>query len=129
LSGRVSELLNAFDVYVLCSITEGICNSLLEAMATGLPVVVTATGGNPEVVVAGQSGLLFPVGDSHQLVGHLAALQARRDLGYYLGSQAVQRVRTEFSLESMVRRYEEVYNELAISRRGKRGSPASSRLH
>ena len=61
------------DVFVLSSVTEGICNSLLEAMATGLPVMVTNTGGNPEIVVDGQSGFLFPVGDVQQLTEKLIA--------------------------------------------------------
>ena len=61
-SGQVPELLQAMDVYVLSSVAEGISNSLLEAMATGLPVIATAVGGNPEVVVDGDSGLLFPPG-------------------------------------------------------------------
>ena len=47
-------------------------NSLLEAMASGLPVVATATGGNPEVVIDGESGLLFPVGDARQLTDTFA---------------------------------------------------------
>src|ERR1051325_11298264 len=49
-SDRVPELLNAMDVYVLPSVNEGICNSLLEAMSTGLPVIAARVGGNPEVV-------------------------------------------------------------------------------
>src|ERR1017187_1621393 len=66
-SRRVPELLRAMDVFVLPSVSEGICNSLLEAMSAALPVAVTATGGNPEVVDDGKSGLLFPVGDWRQL--------------------------------------------------------------
>src|SRR5262249_14228373 len=74
-SHRVPELLNAMDVYVLPSVAEGISNSLLEAMASGVPVIATATGGNPEVVVDGESGLLFPVGDAHRLANHLLLLE------------------------------------------------------
>ena len=73
-SHRVPELLRAMDVFVLPSVAEGICNSLLEAMASGLPVVATAVGGNPEVVVDGESGLLFPVGDARALANHLALI-------------------------------------------------------
>jgi len=111
-SDRVTQLLNALDVYVLPSISEGIANSLLEAMATGLPVVATASGGNPEVVVDGVSGTLFPVGDSACLSDQLSALRASEELRLALGRRALQRVRESFSIESMVRSYGEMYEGL-----------------
>ena len=111
-SSSVPELLNAMDVYVLSSLTEGISNSLLEAMATGLPVVATETGGNPEVVVDGDSGLLFTVGDDSRLKEHLLALESRREWRWQIGQRARRRVRDEFSIDSMVRKYEEVYESL-----------------
>jgi len=112
-TNRVPLLLKAMDIYVLCSAAEGISNSLLEAMATGLPAVVTNTGGNPEVVVEGKSGLLFPVGDFRGLADHLLLLQAKMDLRVQLGGQALRRVSEEFSIDSMVRKYEQVYESLA----------------
>jgi sugar transferase (PEP-CTERM/EpsH1 system associated) len=111
-SDRVPELLNAMDVYVLSSTSEGICNSLLEAMSTGLPVLATATGGNPEVVVDGESGLLFPVGDFVRLAAELKRLCVETELRRELGRQALRRVREEFSIEAMVRKYDEVYESL-----------------
>ena len=111
-SNSVPELLNAMDVYVLPSLTEGISNSLLEAMAAGLPVVATDTGGNPEVIVDGDSGLLFPVGDAACLREHLLALEGQDDLRRQLGHGALCRVRTEFSIDSMVRKYEHMYESL-----------------
>ena len=68
-------------------------------MATGLPVIATATGGNPEVVVNGDSGLLFPVGNFRQLADQLLVLQAGRDLRIKLGQQALRRARKDFSIE------------------------------
>ena len=111
-SSRVAEMLNAMDVYVLPSISEGISNSLLEAMATGLPVVATATGGNPEVVVDGDSGLLFPVGDSGGLADKLLELRAGKDLCVQLGQRALRRVKEDFSIDSMVRNYAQMYESL-----------------
>jgi sugar transferase (PEP-CTERM/EpsH1 system associated) len=108
-SSRVPELMRAMDVFVLPSVAEGICNSLLEAMATGLPVVATAVGGNPEVVVDGESGLLFPAGDVPALANQLSRLRAQPRLRTQLGHRAIDRVRTEFSLDSMVRAYEQLY--------------------
>jgi glycosyltransferase involved in cell wall biosynthesis len=111
-SDRVSELLNAMDVWVLPSLTEGISNALLEAMATGLPVVVSDVGGNPEVVIAGDSGLLFGVGDHRKLVAQLLLLQRQRNLRLQLGRRSLQRVADEFSIDSMIRAYECIYERL-----------------
>lgn len=111
-SSRVAEMLNALDVYVLPSINEGICNSLLEAMATGLPVIATATGGNPEVIVDGESGLLFLAGDSEQLAEKLLELRAGKDLRVQLGQRALRRVTEHFSIDSMVRNYAQMYEGL-----------------
>lgn len=112
-SDRVTEMLNALDAYVLPSISEGISNSLLEAMATGLPVIATATGGNPEVVTDGESGLLFPVGDSGRLAEVLENLRAGLDQRTELGQRALRRVREHFSIDSMVRNYAQLYENLA----------------
>jgi glycosyltransferase involved in cell wall biosynthesis len=111
-SNRVPELLRAMDVFVLSSVTEGISNSVLEAMATGLPVIVTATGGNPEVVIHGDSGFLFPVGDFQLLTEQLILLREQNELCVDLGRKARERVRERFSIDSMVRKYEEVYEKL-----------------
>jgi len=111
-SPRVAEMLNALDVYVLPSISEGISNSLLEAMANGLPVVATATGGNPEVIVDGESGLLVPVGDSERLAQKLLELRASKDLRVQLGQGALRRVAEHFSMDSMVRNYAQMYESL-----------------
>ena len=111
-SRRVAELLRAMDVFVLPSVSEGICNSLLEAMAAGLPVAVTDTGGNPEVVAEGKSGLMFPVGDVQQLTSSLLLLQGDADLVAKLGAGAMRRVRESFSIDSMIQKYEEMYEGL-----------------
>jgi len=111
-SHRVPELLQAMDAYVLPSIAEGISNSLLEAMASGVPVVATVTGGNPEVVIDGESGLLFPVGDAGRLSAHLLRLYDDKALREQLTERALRRVREEFSLDSMVDRYAQLYESL-----------------
>jgi sugar transferase (PEP-CTERM/EpsH1 system associated) len=115
-SDRVPELLNALDVYILPSLAEGISNSLLEAMSTGLPVITTATGGNPEVVVDGESGLLFPVGDYGRLAEQLLMLEGNGEMRAQLAQQAITRVHKEFSIDSMVRNYSRLYEGLAQKR-------------
>ncbi len=105
----VSHFLNALDVFVLPSLCEGISNSLLEAMATGLPVVASNTGGNPEVAIDGESGLFFPVGDARTLARRLEQLHTDYELRSKIGQAASRRIKSEFSLNAMVRRYEELY--------------------
>ncbi len=110
---RVPELLNAFDVYVLPSLNEGISNSLLEAMATGLPVLATDVGGTPEVVDDGRSGLLFPAGGSEKLANRLMDLRISTCLREQLGREARRHAQEHFSIQAMVRRYEDLYEGLA----------------
>ena len=112
LTDRVPELLNAMDVYVLPSLSEGISNSLLEAMSTGLAVIATEAGGNPEVVVDGKSGLLFPAGDTAKLAERLLTLEGSPEIRTQMGKEAISRVRQEFSIDSMVRHYARLYENL-----------------
>jgi glycosyltransferase involved in cell wall biosynthesis len=81
-------------------------------MASGIPVVATVTGGNPEVVIDGESGLLFPIGDASMLTGHLLRLEADKKLRADLAERALRRVREEFSLDSMVGKYAQLYDSL-----------------
>ena len=112
ISDRIPELLNAMDTYVLPSLSEGISNSLLEAMSAGLPVIATNTGGNPEVVADGESGLLFPVGDFSTLAEKLILLEGNREFRATLAERARARVRDEFSIDSMIRNYARLYESL-----------------
>jgi sugar transferase (PEP-CTERM/EpsH1 system associated) len=109
---RIPEFLSAIDAYVLPSLWEGISNSLLEAMAAGLPVIATDTGGNPEVVVDGESGLLFPVGDVSRLADRLLLLLHQPALCKQIGEAALERIRRHFSLDAMVQSYEKLYSAL-----------------
>lgn len=111
-SSRVPELLRAMDVFVLPSVAEGMNNSLLEAMASGLAVVASDVGGNPEVVVDGESGMLFPAGDARRLGNHLLQLQTNPELRLQLARGAAQRVDQQFSIHSMVQAYEQLYGSL-----------------
>ncbi len=106
---RVPELLSALDVYVLSSTFEGLSNSLLEAMASGTAVLATRVGGNPELVVEEESGLLFPAGDAAALADHLTRLCLRKEERRRLAAAAVSRVAREFSVDAMVDQYEALY--------------------
>ncbi|MCI0546160.1 MAG: glycosyltransferase [Candidatus Rokubacteria bacterium] len=108
----VPLLLKGLDVYTLPSIAEGISNTVLEAMATGLPVVATRTGGNPELVEDGVTGRLVPVGDRVALADALDAYAGDGHLRTLHGKAARERAVTEFGLGRMVERYRALYQTL-----------------
>lgn len=108
---RVPELLSAVDAYVLSSTFEGLSNSLLEAMASGAAVLATRVGGNPELVVEEESGLLFPAGDAAALADGLTRLCLCEEERRRLAAAAVSRVAREFSLDSMLDQYEALYTQ------------------
>ena len=114
---NVPEFLNVLDVYVLPSLYEGISNSLLEAMALRLPVIASAVGGNLEVVVDGESGLLFPAGDSGELAARLRIVSEQPEERARLAGQALRRIEEHFSIESMVEKYEQLYEGLATRKK------------
>lgn len=109
----IPEFLNATDTYVLPSLYEGISNSLLEAMAVGLPVIASAVGGNNEVVTDGESGLTFQAGDVRRLSAHLQTLCRERKKRQTLGRQALATVEERFSMDAMIRNYDRLYRGLA----------------
>ena len=109
---QVPELMRHFDVFVLPSINEGISNTILEAMASGLPVVASRVGGNPEVVVDGVTGRLYEPSDSAGLEQALLPYVADPLLRQAHGRAGRQRVVQNFSLDSMVDRYVAIYDEL-----------------
>ena len=111
--GDVPRLLAGFDVFVLPSIAEGISNTVLEAMASGLPLVATRTGGNPELVEDGVTGRLVPVGDRAVLAAALADYVADPHLRARHGKAGRQRATEEFSLERMAEGHRRLYAELA----------------
>ena len=113
----VPDLLKAADLFVLSSVSEAASITLLEAMASGKPVVVTNVGGNPEIVREGVEGLLTPRGDAKAMAVAMTRLLNDRDLATLMGRRAAERVRTGYQLDRTIERYERVYEELARPRR------------
>ena len=105
----VPILLKGLDVFALTSIAEGISNTILEAMATGLPVVATSVGGNPELVEQGITGQLVPAGDTAALSAALLTYLRNPILRQLHGRKARQRAVERFSLDRMARQYENLY--------------------
>lgn len=100
-----------FDVSVLCSRGEGFPNSIVEAMAAERPMVATAVGGVPDVVVDGVTGVLVPPGDSEQLAASIDRLLRDRATAQRMGAAGAQRAREAFNAQRVVRRLEELYDE------------------
>jgi sugar transferase (PEP-CTERM/EpsH1 system associated) len=107
----VPAILRAVDVFCLPSFAEGVSNTVLEAMATGLPVVATAVGGNRELVADGETGRLIVAGDPIALAAALHPLVTDLGLRRRWGTAGRLRACESFSLEAMVRRYEACYTE------------------
>jgi len=107
----VPRVLSALDCFVLPSLSEGLSIATLEAMAAGLPVVVTDSGGPSELVSDGESGLIVPPGDSSALAQALIAVLHDHDLAGRLG-RAARRRADGFDLSVMVERYDALYREV-----------------
>jgi len=109
---NIPDVFRGLDVFVLPSLNEGISNTILEAMASGLPVVATRVGGNPELVVDGETGLLVPPSDpvavAEAILSYLkdpAKLRRHGDAGR-------KRAELHFSMEKMVNGYLAVYDSV-----------------
>lgn len=108
----VPQLLRRMDLFVLPSLAEGISNTILEAMATGLPVVATRVGGNSELVVEGETGRLVPPDDPQAMASALAEyVRMPADMRAH-GAAGRARVEAQFTLEKMVEGYLAVYDGL-----------------
>nr|BAL54422.1 glycosyl transferase family 1 [uncultured Gammaproteobacteria bacterium] len=108
----VPEVLRGLDVFVLPSQAEGISNTLLEAMATGLPVVATAVGGNVELVAEGENGTLVPKEDPERLAEALAGYVESESRRKTHGRCGRAKVEERFTLTRMIENYMKVYDSL-----------------
>jgi sugar transferase (PEP-CTERM/EpsH1 system associated) len=111
-SEDVPKLLQAMDVFVLPSLGEGISNTVLEAMASGLPVIATAVGGNLELVEEGFNGSLIPVGDYQALSSALVSLLLNDGERTRQGANARQYVSQRFDWHRTVNAYLDLYDEV-----------------
>jgi glycosyltransferase involved in cell wall biosynthesis len=107
----VATLLSLMDIFVLPSLSEGLSIALLEAMAAGKPVVATNVGGNPELVVDGETGYSVPPRDADALATKLRSLLVDKCRAKKLGENGRKRVQQKFSLQAMADNYQRLYEE------------------
>lgn len=108
----IPELMAAMDIFVLPSLGEGISNTILEAMATGLPVIATRVGGNPELVQEGVTGRMVPPADSEALAKALLEYVHDAKRRHAHGRAARDIIDRQFSIPAMVQGYLSVYDRL-----------------
>lgn len=111
--GDVAQLMRAMDLFVLPSVAEGTSNAILEAMATGLPVVATSVGANTELVHPGFTGILVPPQSPDLLAAAIADYCRIPEMGARHGARARSQVIARYSLPAMARSYLAVYDALA----------------
>lgn len=112
-SDDVPELLQAMDIFVLPSLAEGISNTILEAMASGLAVVATDVGGNAELVVVNETGLLVPRSDPERMARAMASYVDNAPLRRRHGARGRERVAENFSIDGMISKYLDVYDDVS----------------
>jgi glycosyltransferase involved in cell wall biosynthesis len=119
----IPDLLANCDLFVLPSLYEGLPLSLLEAMVACKPVIATAIGGNDEVIVHGETGLLVPPADPATLARAMRTVLSDSTLARRLATAGKARVQREFSAAIMVQRVMQIYDELLDSRDVSRAHP------
>ncbi|MDG2303909.1 MAG: glycosyltransferase [Candidatus Binatia bacterium] len=108
-----AEWLQSLDFSVLSSVKEGLSNSVIESMAAGRSIAATDVGGNAEVIIQEETGLLVPARDAPALANALARLCGSKELREKFGRAGQERVETVFAVASMVAHTEQLYRSLA----------------
>jgi len=117
----IADVLNACDLFALASRWEGTPMAIMEAMASGLPVVSTAVGGVPELVQHGYSGLLVPPDEESALRDALQQLLDDAALRHQMGLQALDYAKAHFDIRHTARQYEALYAALESQQEVMRG--------
>ena len=126
LRADVCGLLNNLDVFVLSSHTEGFSIACIEAMACGVPVIATRSGG-PEEILEGEAGLLVPTGDPESLANAIERVISSKELAATLTTRAMKRVHERYSLATMLSRYEDLLERVSRQCRAERIAGDESR--
>ena len=108
----VAEIMGGLDCFVLPSLAEGISNTILEAMASGLPVIATDVGGNADLVTSGTTGQIVPAGDPEALAYQFVNFANAPGQAKSMGRLGRERVEEKFSMNAMVGAYLRTYDQL-----------------
>lgn len=108
----VAAVLPLMDLFVCPSLYEGFGIAVVEAMASGRPVIASATGGITEIVVPGETGLLVPPGEAAALADAIRHLLSHPEQAKAMGTRGRQLVREKFSIETAVQRHQQLYESL-----------------
>lgn len=108
----IAEIMGGLDCFVLPSLAEGISNTILEAMASGLPVIATDVGGNADLVTSGITGQIVPAGDPEALANQIIKFANAPGQAKIMGRRGRERVEEKFSMNAMVGAYLDAYDRL-----------------
>ncbi|HEX4137094.1 MAG TPA: glycosyltransferase [Bryobacteraceae bacterium] len=120
----VARTLPAIDIFVLPSLSEGLSNALMEAMACGCCVIASAVGGLPELVTDGTTGLLFPSRNKDALIERLSEVVDNTARRQALGVAAAERMKREFSLTRATQKMQEIYETVLFPQAVRLETPA-----
>ena len=109
---NVEEIVSLFDVYVCCSLTEGLPIAMIEAMALRRPIVATRVGGIPELIEDGVSGILVPPKDPDSIANAILDILNGPELGHRLGENAVKQYKEKFELSSIAEQLNNIYHDI-----------------
>lgn len=108
----IPEIMRSLDCFVLPSLAEGISNTILEAMASGLPVIATDVGGNADLVAAGQTGEIIPSANPEAMAKEIVRLACQATIAKEMGLAGRNLVEKKFSMTAMVAAYQGTYDKL-----------------
>jgi sugar transferase (PEP-CTERM/EpsH1 system associated) len=117
----IPNIMRGFDLFVLPSLAEGVSNNLLEAMASGLPVVATRVGGNPELVEEGRTAKLVPPADPEALAHAIRDYVLDPEMSRLHGAAARRIAEQRFALDVMVKNYMDLYDRVFAGSRQRKG--------
>ena len=119
----IHNILHGSDIGILLSNTdghaEGLSNTIMEYMASGLPVIATSAGGNPELVNDGETGYLVKPFDANQVAERIASLIDNNAMRKEMGSKARERIKDEFSIDVMIGNHTELLHHVKAARNRK----------
>lgn len=115
---QVQPFYEASDIFICPSVTEGLSNSILEAMSFSIPVIATKVGGNPEIIEHGVNGLLVPAKNSNELANAIQILVENSKKCSELAENGLNTIKNNFSFKERTKRLQKIYIE-SLSKVGK----------